>query len=139
MTAVTSQTGLVAGLGADEVVDYAATPLTGLDRTFDLVVDTVGTLTARTGRRLLAPGGRLVLVAAGLRDMLAARGPVIAGTAPERPEDFEHLLRLVAAGELRVVHDRAYPLEEIVAAYRLVDGGHKRGNVVVHPSASDRP
>lgn len=134
VTAVSSQTDLVTSLGAEDVIDYTATPLTDVDRTFDIVLDTVGTLTPRTGRRLLAPGGRLVLVVAGLRDTLAARAPVIAGTAPERPEDIAHLLRLVDAGELQVVHDRAYPLDEIAAAYRLVDGGHKRGNVIVHPT-----
>jgi NADPH:quinone reductase-like Zn-dependent oxidoreductase len=29
------------------------------------------------------------------------------------------------------VIDRTYPLDDIAAAHRYVDGGHKRGNVVV--------
>jgi D-arabinose 1-dehydrogenase-like Zn-dependent alcohol dehydrogenase len=57
----------------------------------------------------------------------------VAGSAPERVEDFELLLDLVAGGELAVVLDRSYDLEDIVDAYRHVDTGHKRGNVIVRP------
>jgi NADPH:quinone reductase-like Zn-dependent oxidoreductase len=38
-------------------------------------------------------------------------------------------------GRLRVVVDRRWPLEEIVDAHRLVDTGHKRGNVIIDVSA----
>ena len=34
---------------------------------------------------------------------------------------------------LVVVHDRSYDLAHIVDAYRYVDSGHKRGNVLIHP------
>lgn len=54
-----------------------------------------------------------------------------AGAAPERPADAAELLRLVADGSLRVVHDRRFTLDEIGAAHRLVDTGRKVGNVAV--------
>jgi NADPH:quinone reductase-like Zn-dependent oxidoreductase len=38
---------------------------------------------------------------------------------------------LAGAGQLRPVIDRCYPLEQIAEAHRYVDGGHKRGNVIV--------
>lgn len=49
------------------------------------------------------------------------------------------LLDLVAGGVLTVVHDAALDLDGIVAAHRLVDGGRKRGNVIVRPTSRTLP
>ncbi len=135
VTAVTSaaNAALVTELGADRVIDYTADDLTTSAERFDVVLDTVGNLSISTGRRLLSPRGVLVLVVANLGEMIRARGNVVAGSAPERVDDFDLLLQLVANGEITVVHDQTYDLDDIVDAYRRVDGGHKVGNVVVRP------
>lgn len=134
-TGVTSSANasLVASLGADRVMDYSEVDLTTTDERFDVVLDSVGNLSLASGRRLLKPEGVLALAVANLADTIRARGNVVAGTAPERVEDFDFLLRLVAGGEVTVVLDQIYDLGDIVAAHRLVDSGHKVGNVVVHP------
>ncbi len=136
VTAVTSTANiaLVTTLGADPVIDYAHENLASTDERFDVVFDTVGNLSVQSGRRLLASRGVLLLAVATLGDTLRARGNVAAGSAPERTADFEFLLlRLLADGTITVVHDRAYELADIVDAYRSVDSGHKRGNVIVRP------
>lgn len=135
VTGVTSaaNAGLVTDLGAGRIIDHTRTDLAAVDERFDVVLDTVGNVSIATGRRLVAPGGVLLLAVAGLSDTVRARGDVVAGSAPERVEHFDRLLDLVAAGELRVIHDRHLPLAEIVEAHRLVDAGHKVGNVLVHP------
>ena len=124
-------------IGADHVVDYTATPVTELGERFDVVLDTVGTLTASTGVRLLTEHGRLLLVAAGLtgtlRATLRGRGRVFAGVAPERAEDMTLLLELVASGELDAVTAVAGGLEALPDAHRLVDTRRKVGNLVVLP------
>jgi NADPH:quinone reductase-like Zn-dependent oxidoreductase len=56
---------------------------------------------------------------------------VIVGMAPDRMEDLKHLKELVESGKIRPVIDTTYPLEEAVEAYRYVDSGRKRGNVVL--------
>jgi NADPH:quinone reductase-like Zn-dependent oxidoreductase len=135
VTAVTS-TGnaeLVQRLGADHVVDYTTTPVGDLTGRFDVVLDTVGTLSPASGRRLLTEGGVLLLVVANLWESLRARGNVKAGSAPERAEDIGHLLTLMADGKLVAVTDRILSLDEIAAAYMRVDSGHKVGNVIVRP------
>jgi len=119
--------------GATHVVDHTTTSVTDLDERYDVVFDTVGNLTIRTGRPLLRDGGRLLLAVASLGDMARARGDVRAGTSPERAETFARLLSLVAAGDVEVVVESTFALDDIVAAHRVVDSGHKVGNVLVHP------
>lgn len=135
VTAVTSaaNAGLVTSLGATAAIDYATTDLAAITERFDVVFDTVGNISIASGRRLLAPGGTLVLAVAGLGETLRARGNVAAGPAPERAVDFEFLLGLVADGSLTVVHDQQFALADIVDAHRRVDSGRKRGNLIVHP------
>lgn len=135
VTGVTSaaNTDLVTSLGADHVIDYRNDDLAATDARFDVVLDCVGNLTIDSGRRLLAEGGVLLLAVTSLWDYIRAHGNVVAGSAPERVADMEFLLDLVARGDLTVVHDGSYDLERMVDAYRRVDSGHKRGNVIVHP------
>lgn len=135
VTAVTSaaNAALVTGLGADRVIDHTRADVTSIDERFDVVLDTVGNLSIASGRRLLNPGGVLLLAVAGLGENIRAHGNVVAGSAPERVEDIEHLLGLAAAGDLAVVIDRVYDLDDIVEAHRRVDTGHKVGNIIVNP------
>jgi len=139
VTGVTSaaNTALVRSLGAAQTIDYTRQDLTAIDDRFDVVLDTVGNVSIAGGRRLLRPNGRLLLAVAGLGDTIRARGTVAAGPAPERAEDVEHLLDLVADGTLAVVVDSTFSLDDIVGAHRRVDTGHKVGNVLVHPAGPD--
>ncbi len=135
VTGVTSAANaeLVTSLGAERVIDYTTTDLFSVSERFDVVLDTVGNLSITSGRRLLSPNGKLLLAVANLGETIRAVGNVAAGVTPERVADVEFLLRLVADGQLTVVHDQIFDLADMVLAYQRVDGGHKRGNVVVRP------
>jgi NADPH:quinone reductase-like Zn-dependent oxidoreductase len=135
VTGVTSagNADFVRRLGAGRVIDYAVSDVRALVDRFDVVFDAVGNLSIASGRRLLRDGGVLVLAVASLWDTLRARRGVVTGSGPERAADFEWLLQRVAANELTVVVDHTFPLDHIGDAYRLVDSGHKRGNVIVRP------
>lgn len=124
---------LVTKLGATRTVDHRDGGLGRLTDRFDIVLDTVGTLSVSSGRALLADGGVLLLAAAGLPDMLRARGNVRVGTSKESPEAFATLVDRVADGSLQVVIEESFPLDRIADAYRRVDTGHKVGNVLVVP------
>ncbi|MFJ7068210.1 NAD(P)-dependent alcohol dehydrogenase [Streptomyces sp. NPDC101115] len=129
----TANAGLVADLGAARVIDHTRDGLAGVTERFDVVLDAVGNLSIASGRRLLNPGGVLLLAVADLGDTIRARGKVVAGPAPERVANFEFLLGLAAEGTLRVVIDRIHELSDIAEAHRRVDTGRKVGNVVVRP------
>jgi NADPH:quinone reductase-like Zn-dependent oxidoreductase len=136
VTAVTTHDELARRLGATHVVDHRERPVSSLVERYDLVVDTVGTLTPATGRALTTEGGTVVLVAASLGDTVRAglsRGRVVAGPSAEDPAAFARLLDLVATGELDPVTEVVGGLEDLVAAYRRIDSGRKVGNLVVEP------
>ncbi len=140
VTAVTSAANaeLMHRIGAESVIDYAATPLTELaarGQRYDVVFDAVGNIDRGLGLSLSRPGGTLVLAVADLVDTVRARERVVAGGAPERPADFTELMRLVVEGHLDPLTRSLGSLDALIEAHRIVDSGHKVGNIVVLPNA----
>ena len=148
VTAVTSgrNAELVRSLGADRVIDYTREDFRTLGEQWDVVMETVGNVTIENAHHTLRPGGRLLLVVGTLADLFKAGKAkklgvkLIAGPAPELPEDLRTLADLAARGAYRAVIDRTYAFEEMAEAHRYVDTGRKRGSVVVRvqEAASDK-
>jgi NADPH:quinone reductase-like Zn-dependent oxidoreductase len=112
---------MVASLGADTVVDYTRQDVTAGAERYDLVFvavgDRVGPPSRGQCRRILKPGGGYLAVDHGR--------PVL------RAEDLKTLTGLAEAGQITPVIDRSYALADMAEAHRYVEGGHKKGNVVV--------
>ena len=53
------------------------------------------------------------------------------GVAMENVARMNFIAELAATGMLKPVIDRSYPLERIAEAFRYVEQGHKKGNVVI--------
>ena len=111
---------LVRSLGADAVLDYTQDTLPA-GRRYDVVFDAVGR--RKTSALKVASGD--ALTPAGRALSVDDRTPRL------RDDDLLQLKALVEAGALEPVIDRRYSLEEIAAAHRYVEQGHKKGNVVI--------
>jgi NADPH:quinone reductase-like Zn-dependent oxidoreductase len=133
-TASASKRDFVAGLGADEVLDYAAVDFTEAVGDLDVVVDMVGY--GERSLQVLRPGGILV-TGVGRTDLALAAKTVEAGrrfagiaVEPDGPA-LERLAELVDAGALRVHVEETFPLERAADAHRLAEDGHVTGKVVL--------
>ncbi|MFE3554251.1 NAD(P)-dependent alcohol dehydrogenase [Streptomyces sp. NPDC059193] len=141
-----SKADLVRSLGADEVLDYAREDPTGGGRRYDLVLDIAGNHSLRRLRRLLTPGGTLVMVGGetdgrwlgGFHRQLGAllvspfirsRVRVLASTP--KPADLRALGELLESGALTPAVDRTYPLAEVPDAIRRLRSGQVRGKIAI--------
>lgn len=129
---------LVTAIGAQHVIDYTRIDFTKTGNTWDIIIDTTGTVTYDRCSASLSPNGRLVLIQASFGQTLGIGKPskasgrkVIAGYVPARPDDLRLIAQLAATGVLKPVVDRVYRLEQAAEAHAYVDTGRKRGSVVL--------
>jgi NADPH:quinone reductase-like Zn-dependent oxidoreductase len=142
---------MMRSLGVADVIDYEQTDAAGLGRLgelFDVIIDLAGNYPLAALRRVLAPGGTLVLsVGTGgrwfgpmrriLQGMTTGGGRVRTLTARNDREDLGELAGMVAIGQIRPVIDQVYPLAEAVAAFDRIDRGTVAGKIIV--AVADSP
>ena len=123
VTGVSSTTNqdLVKSLGADDVIDYTKADFTNLGKSYDIVFDAVGKLSAAQRKKLLKDNGIFL---------------TIRTTTTEKIEYLITLRDLVEANKINPIIDRRFPIEQIVEAHRYVELGHKKGNVVINVTQS---
>jgi NADPH:quinone reductase-like Zn-dependent oxidoreductase len=118
---------------------YTVQDFTQDGKTYDLIFDVLGRSSFGRCRESLTPNGRYFLVSFKARDILdmlwtslGSRKKVICGLAiPERKEDLLEVKALLEAGVLKAVIDRRFPLEQTAEAHRYIEGGHKKGHIVI--------
>jgi NADPH:quinone reductase-like Zn-dependent oxidoreductase len=113
----TANVGMVKSLGADHVINYTKEDLSSRTERYDTIFDTVAKAPKSITSKALAPNGTFVTIA-----KLDTK---------EKMDNLIFIRELIEAGAVKAVIDRCYPLEEMVEAHRYVDGGHKKGNVVI--------
>lgn len=157
VTAVVSprNVALATSLGADRVIDYTVDDFTLDGVQHDVVVDLVGNRGLRELRRVLRPGGALVLSGGGVSGHGRLVGPLrlliwaqlnasVRGTRVLVPhavpdgEALERIVQLVAAQQVRPVIDRHFPLESAADAIRYMETEHTSGKVVLTISDDHR-
>ncbi len=145
VTGVCSTTNLelVKSLGADKVIDYTKKDFTKSGQTYDIIFDTVGkssfthcksSLKQRGIYLATMPTPALMLQMLWTSKIGSKKAAIVfAGlrSVSERTKDLIFLKELIEAGKLKSVIDKSYSLAQIAEAYRYVDKGHKKGNVVI--------
>jgi NADPH:quinone reductase-like Zn-dependent oxidoreductase len=129
---------MLRSIGADHVIDYTQEDFTRNGQSYDVIIDVVGKSSFSGSVRALKPKGRYILGNLTLSGMIrgrltpmASEKRVIVALADYKAEDFAILKELVEVRELKPVIDKRYPLEQTAEAHRYVEGGHKKGNVVI--------
>ena len=137
---------LVRSLGADHVIDYTEEDFTRSEQRYDVILDNVINRPPSATARVLAPDGIFIPNSigntggffAGLPQMaraaLMVRGSTDLKTlrtwAVNR-ENLQALATLLESGDVKVVIDRIYPLDEAAKAVAHMLGHHARGKVVI--------
>jgi NADPH:quinone reductase-like Zn-dependent oxidoreductase len=134
---------LVRTLGAGDVVDYTGTDFTRTGQAYDVIFDVAGKASFSRCRPALSRPGTYLTTAPSPAIFLQMpwtarfgdRKAVVAFTglraASEKRKDLLYLRDLAEASALVPVVGACYPLPRIADAYRHIEAGHKRGNVVV--------
>jgi NADPH:quinone reductase-like Zn-dependent oxidoreductase len=155
VTAVTStdKLELARSIGADHVVDYTHEDLSRRAERYDLIVDASGRPSIAAFRRALAPGGTIVLVAAGhgrfgalariagakLRRRVLKQPVVFFISSGPFEENLETLKEFIEAGKVTPVIERTYTLSETPQAVGYAETEHARGKLVISVSGADEP
>jgi NADPH:quinone reductase-like Zn-dependent oxidoreductase len=129
---------MVKSMGADSVIDYTKEDFARNGETYDLIFDTVGATTFSGCKGSLKPNGTFLPCIMGLTDMIRMLWTSVTGgkkmkggVAINNQERMTFIAELAAAGKLKPVIDRSYALEQIAEAFKYVEKGHKKGNVVI--------
>lgn len=129
----------LAGLGADELIDYTTTDFATL-RDIDVVVDTISNDYGLRSLNVLVPGGVLVDVVGLGIDRTAVRQRADANGlqfvefyVEPNAKDFSRLAELADKGLLRPSVQTTLPLTEASAAHELSESRHVRGKIVLIP------
>ncbi|MFG6490017.1 NAD(P)-dependent alcohol dehydrogenase [Roseateles sp. BYS78W] len=116
-------------LGVEAVYDYRTTDFSKLDRRFDVVYDTAGTMTTQTGLGLLGPGGVFLDIdptpGKFIRSIFNRRLKPIVCTP--RADVLEGLARAAGNGKLRLPVAEIVPLAEAIRLITSLEGGRSLG------------
>lgn len=146
----TANVEMVRSLGADQVIDYTQEDFTRNGQTYDIIFDAVGKLSFLQCKRALTHNGIYLSTTLTMATVPHALWTSVVGSkkakfsatglrpASERAKDLLFLKELIEAGKLHAVIDRCYSMDHIAEAYRHVDTGHKKGNVIITLGHNDK-
>jgi NADPH:quinone reductase-like Zn-dependent oxidoreductase len=136
---------LVRSLGADHVIDYTQEDFTQSRQRFDVILDNVLNHPPKATARILAPHGMLIPNSLGYTGGLLAGLPrtaraVLMGlgsttvklvTPAVNRENLDALRKLLESGEIKVIIDKTYPLDQTANAVTHMLDHHASGKIAI--------
>lgn len=128
-TASPANHDLLRGLGATELIDYHAGPVSEqLSAPVDAVLDLIGGDTLEDAPKEVRDGGRIASTIDAKR--VKELGGHYIFVRPDHT-NLDALKQLVEDGKLRVEIDQRFTLDQVADAHRASEGGHTVGKIVV--------
>ena len=117
-------------LGADDVIDYGATPFETVVRDVDVVLDTVGGMITERSWSVLRRNGLLVtIVRQPSPEWMAGRAATgLFFIVEPRRSQLNELSRLIDAGTIRPIVEAVLPLNQAREAYERGIRDHPEGS-----------
>ena len=148
VTGVCSTTNLelVRSLGADHVIDYTEEDFTSSEQRYDVILDNVINRKPSAVTRVLAPNGIFIPNSVGNSGALFAGLPRMARAAlmglgstdvqfvkdwAVNRENLNDLATILQSGDVKVIIDKIYPLNEAANAVAHMLGHHAKGKVII--------
>ena len=131
-------------LGADSVIDYKSDDYQTIQNRYDLIFDTVGKLEIASAKKMLKKDGHYmspvlsfgVLFHMIVSNLLKSRKKISFSATGLLDhillkKFIAQILNLIKSGKLNIHIDRYYSIYDLPQAHKLVDSGHKKGNLVL--------
>ncbi len=129
---------LVKSIGAHKTIDYASDEFPSKLEQYDMILMAIDKWSFSSCKKFLKNSGIYANVTNPIQSLsmmwtgLTTSKKILMGKNPgETSKVLNDLKELIDTGHLTPVIDRIYPFDQIVAAHRYVDKGHKKGNVAI--------
>jgi NADPH:quinone reductase-like Zn-dependent oxidoreductase len=140
--------GLVASLGADQLIDYTRQDYADGSQLYDVILDLVSNRSLAENRRALKPNGIYIGLGGGSPRDGGLLGPLIGAMklataahfvsqrllffeADLNQKDMDVLRDLIQSGKLSPVVDRQFALDQAARALDYLEDGHAHGKIVL--------
>lgn len=135
-TSSSANRDMVLSLGADEHIDYTATPFEEVSPEVDVIIDAIGGDHIDRSLKVLKKGGRIISLPSGVSEDVgekaAAQGKKgIFFLVHSNGEHMQQIASLLEQGSLRSHLSRVFNFGQISEAHDFVEAGKTAGKVVV--------
>jgi len=135
---------LVKSLGADQILDMTDENFDKNGQKYDVILDVTGKPSSLPYKKILNTNGYYLTTYPTISNLFLtlwtskfnSKKVVFSATGlkpvSKRLVFLKEVKSLIKKGELKIIIDRSYKLEQMVEVHRYVEQGHEKGNVVVN-------